>query len=100
MSNKNAGRFEAGQVKRALLPGMPKGEGFETHIGMLDKAVADFCKKADMPIPGVNTHPKDQVDVPDPASLLGKDTSTGEGFDAPAVDERPGGLDAEGTDGP
>jgi hypothetical protein len=125
MSNmsKNTGNgFKAGQVKRALLHGMPveskngwiirindddavevwppKGEGFSTHIGLLDKAVADFCKKADMPIPGVNVHPKDQVSVGAPDALLGKDSGEGEGFDNPKVNERPGGLDAEGTSAP
>lgn len=122
MSKNKGNGFEAGQVKRALLHGMtveskngwiirvndsddvevwpPKGEGFSTHIGMLDKAVQDFCKTADMPIPGVNMYPDDQVDVPEPSALLGSDSAEGEGFDNPSVNKRPKGLDAEGTDAP
>lgn len=51
----------------------PKGEGRETTLAFLDKAVKDFCKQADVMAPGVNetNAPKSTSD-----GSLGKDTST------------------------
>ncbi len=50
----------------------PKGEGRETTLAFLDKAVKDFCKQADVMAPGVNetNPPKSTSD-----GSLGKDTS-------------------------
>jgi hypothetical protein len=50
----------------------PKGEGRETTLAFLDKAVKDFCKQADVMAPGVNetNAPKSTSD-----GSLGKDTS-------------------------
>jgi len=82
----------------------PKGDtrhqAFETDLCHLDRAVRDFCKLADMPIPGVNKHPKDQVSVGSPSKVLGPDSSVGEGWKNPKVNERPTGLDQKGTSAP
>jgi len=77
-------------------------DGLMTHLGNLDQVVADFCKKADMPIPGVNETQGDQVKLPgDAATILGPDSSTKE-FPKmkPEINERPGGLDQKGTTAP
>lgn len=75
-------------------------QAFETDLCHLDRAVADFCKFAAMPIPGVNMYPKDQVPVGSPKKLLGPDSSVGEGWKNPKVNERPTGLDQKGTSAP
>ena len=80
--------------------GDTKHGAFEADLCHLDRVVADFCKLADMPIPGVNKHPKDQVSVGSPKKLLGPDSSVGEGWKNPKVNERPTGLDQKGTKGP
>lgn len=60
----------------------PKGAGFKTSLANIDRAVKDFCKKAEMPIPGVKTsHPPKDVSDPD----LGKDTTTNSPFTVPKV---------------
>lgn len=75
-------------------------QAFEADLCHLDKAVSDFCKLAEMPIPGVNTHPKDQVNVGKPSKVLGPDSSVGEGWKNPKINERPTGLDQKGTSAP
>jgi hypothetical protein len=62
----------------------PKGDGFKTSLGNIDTAVKDFCKKAEMPIPGVKTsHPPKNVSDPN----LGEDSSTKEPFKTPSVNK-------------
>lgn len=83
----------------------PPGEhdGMMTHLGHLDRAVADFCKKADMPIPKVNETQGDQVKLPgDAQSILGPDSDSKEpkGKFKPEVNERPKGTDQKGTSAP
>ncbi len=82
----------------------PPGEhdGYSTHLGNLDAAVTDFCRKAEMPIPGVNETQGDQVKLPgDAATILGPDSTTKE-FPSmkPTVNQTPGGLDQKGTTAP
>ena len=77
--------------------GDTRHQAFETDLCHLDRAVKDFCKLAEMPIPGVNKHPKDQVSVGSPSKVLGPDSSVGEGWKNPKVNERPTGLDQKGT---
>jgi hypothetical protein len=63
----------------------PKGAGFKTSLANIDRAVKDFCKKAEMPIPGVKTsHPPKDVSDPD----LGPDSSVGEGFSTPSINKK------------
>ena len=63
----------------------PKGAGFKTSLGHIDKAVNDFCKRAEMPLPGVNQSvpPKNTSDT-----ALGDDSSVGEGFATPSINKR------------
>lgn len=63
----------------------PKGAGFSTSLGNIDKAVSDFCKKAEMPIPGVNqsTPPKDTS-----TTDMGSDSGVGDGFTSPSVNKK------------
>jgi len=78
-------------------------DGYMTHIGHLDRVVADFCKKADMPIPKVNETQGDQVKLPgDAQSLLGPDSDSKEpkGKFDPEINQRPKGTDQKGTSKP
>jgi hypothetical protein len=97
----------------------PRGAGVETSLTFLDKAIKDFCKKADVYAPAVNqtqgkpskvtdgelgkdTSTKDtkKLDAPEKSprpkpkgpftpTSLGGDTSTKPGFSDPAVNKRP-----------
>jgi hypothetical protein len=40
-----------------------RGKGFITGLAHLDTAVTDFCRKAEIPVPGVNEQQPDAVDV-------------------------------------
>jgi hypothetical protein len=42
----------------------PKGAGFTASLAHLDRAVSDFCRKADIVAPGVNEQQPDAVDMP------------------------------------
>lgn len=91
----------------------PRGRGFSATLAHLDQAVRDFCKKAEMPEPGLRKH-KDPVSLPKnvlgpdsstkefkcPKTIsdskfkmspkeLGTDSSKGEGFANPAITHRP-----------
>lgn len=62
----------------------PKGAGFKTSLGNIDQAVSDFCKRAEMPIPGVNqTNPPKDTSSTD----MGSDSSVGEGFRDPSINK-------------
>ncbi len=76
-------------------------DAFAAPIGHLASVVGDFCKRADMPMPGVNKHPKDQVSVPEPSKLLGPDSATKDPSQMnPTINKRPTGTDPKGTSAP
>lgn len=65
----------------------PRGDGVETTLTHLDRAVKDFCRNADVYEPGV----KETQGKPSGVSGtgLGKDTSTNEGFSTPTINTQP-----------
>lgn len=64
-----------------------KGRGFAASLLHLNKAVNQFIKMADIPLPGeVNQSMGDAVSVPD--GVLGGDTTTDEPFKLPEVNEQ------------
>jgi len=75
----------------------PNGDGFITNISNLSKAAKDFCKKANMPIPGVNEQQPDAVSYED--NVLGPDTSVEDPteLEADEINEQVDPADQKGT---
>jgi hypothetical protein len=62
----------------------PRGAGFKTSFANLDRAITDFKRKAEMPIPSINESipPKDVSD-----GELGPDSSTKNPFTVPKIND-------------
>lgn len=76
----------------------PKGNGFVTGLTHLDRAVSDFCRKADIPVPGINEQQSDVVSLPD--DMLDKDSETNKsiGKEPTEINEQTDPMDQPGSD--